>query len=230
MSQRYPPRFVRLLAVLAGTLLVTCTCFAADAAPPQRVLIIHSFGRDFAPYDTIASVFRAELARRSSGPIVVYEATLDSGKTADEPRRRGHITGVSAAGARGTVGNEYTGQSTNVSHANVSGPGGNEMRTATVGNDHYADVNGNVYKNTGSGWEQHNSNGSWSSASSEGSRSMASEQEARENGERRSSASSYGGGERGYGEGFRGGGSEPASHGGFERGGGSFGGGGGRRR
>jgi signal transduction histidine kinase len=71
---------VRLLAVLAGTLLVTCACFAADAAPPQRVLIIHSFGRDFAPYDTIASVFRAELARRSSGPIVLYEATLDAGR------------------------------------------------------------------------------------------------------------------------------------------------------
>jgi hypothetical protein len=33
-------------------------------------------------------------------------------------------------------------QSTNVSHANVSGPGGNDMKVATVGNDHYADVQG----------------------------------------------------------------------------------------
>ncbi|HTN48212.1 MAG TPA: autotransporter [Burkholderiaceae bacterium] len=143
-------------------------------------------------------------------------------------------TGVSASGARGTVGNAYTGQSTNVSHANVSGPGGNEARTATVGNDHYADVNGNVYKNTGSGWEQHNSNGSWSSASSEGSHSMESEQEARDNGERRSSASSYGGGDHSYGEGFRGGGSEPESRGGSgggeSRGGGGFRGGGRGRR
>ncbi|HQR19246.1 MAG TPA: autotransporter [Burkholderiaceae bacterium] len=138
-------------------------------------------------------------------------------------------TGVSASGARGTVGNAYTGQSTNVARANVSGPGGNEVRAATVGNDHYADVNGNVYKNTGSGWEQHNSNGSWSSASSEGSRSMESEQEARDTGERRSSASSYGGGDRSYGEGFRSSGSEPESHGGFQRGGGGYGGGGGFR-
>jgi len=134
-------------------------------------------------------------------------------------------TGVSASGARGTVGNAYTGQSTNVSHVNVSGPGGNDVRTATVGNDHYADVNGNVYKNTGSGWEQHNSNGGWSSASEEGARSMESENLARNMGEQRSAASSWGGGDRSYGSGFRGSGSEP----GFERGGGGFQGGGGFR-
>ena len=31
----------------------------------------------------------------------------------------------------------------------------NTWATASVGNNHYADVNGNVYKNTGDGWEQH---------------------------------------------------------------------------
>ena len=134
-------------------------------------------------------------------------------------------TGVSASGARGTVGNAYTGQSTNVARANVSGPGGNDVRAATVGNDHYADVNGNVYKNTGSGWEQHNSGG-WSSASGEGARSMESEERARDMGEQRSAASSWGGGERSYGGGFRGSGGEPESHGGFDRGGGGMGGGG----
>jgi hypothetical protein len=132
-------------------------------------------------------------------------------------------TGVSASGGRGTVGNAYTGQSTNVSHANVSGPGGNEARTATVGNNHYADVNGNVYRNTGSGWQEHSSSG-WNSASAEGARSMQSEQQARNMGEQRASASSFGGGARSYGGGFQG------SGGGFERGGGGgFHGGGGRR-
>jgi hypothetical protein len=143
-------------------------------------------------------------------------------------------TGVSASAARGTVGNAYTGQSTNVARASASGPGGNEVRAATVGNDHYADVNGNVYKNTGSGWEQHNAGGGWSSASGEGARSMQSEEQARNMGEQRSAASSWGGGERSYGSGFRGSGSEPESHGGFERGGGGGGGfrggGGGRGR
>jgi hypothetical protein len=135
-------------------------------------------------------------------------------------------TGVSASGAKGTVGNAYTGQSTNVSHANVSGPGGNDARTATVGNDHYADVNGNVYKNTGSGWEQHSSNGSWSSVSNEAAKNMQSEQEARDTGEQRSAAAASNGGARSEGSAFRNSGSEPESHSGFDRGGGGGGGGG----
>ena len=44
----------------------------------------------------------------------------------------------------------------------------NSWATASVGNNHYADVNGNVYKNTGDGWEQHSSSG-WSSASGDNS-------------------------------------------------------------
>ena len=48
-----------------------------EAAAPKRVLILHSFGRDFAPYDTITSVFRTELARRSAAPITFVEANLD---------------------------------------------------------------------------------------------------------------------------------------------------------
>ena len=35
----------------------------------------------------------------------------------------------------------------------------NTWGTASVGNNHYADVNGNVYKNTGDGWQQHSSSG-----------------------------------------------------------------------
>lgn len=131
-------------------------------------------------------------------------------------------TGVSASAARGTVGNAYTGQSTNVARANVSGPGGNDVRAATVGNDHYADANGNVYRNTGDGWDKHDSGGGWSSASAESARSMDSEWQARNIGEERSAASSWGGGEHSYGSGFRGSGMEPESHSGFERGGGGY--------
>ena len=35
----------------------------------------------------------------------------------------------------------------------------NTWGTASVGNNHYADVNGNVYSNTGNGWQQHNASG-----------------------------------------------------------------------
>ena len=49
-------RFRRCCAVLVvGALLLACVGLAAGAANPKRVLIIHSFGRDFAPYDTITT-------------------------------------------------------------------------------------------------------------------------------------------------------------------------------
>ena len=41
----------------------------------------------------------------------------------------------------------------------------NTWNTASVGNNHYADVNGNVYRNTGDGWQQHSSSGGWGAAS-----------------------------------------------------------------
>jgi hypothetical protein len=91
----------------------------------------------------------------------------------------------------------------------------NNWATASVGNNHYADVNGNVYKNTGDGWEQHDSGGGWSNASG------ASSWGDKESQARSTGGDRWGGGGSG---GFGGGGFDRSS-GGF--GGGSFGGGGG---
>jgi hypothetical protein len=89
----------------------------------------------------------------------------------------------------------------------------------SIGNDHYADSNGNVYHNSGSGWQQHSSSG-WSGAS--GNTSWAdNESAARSTGDSRSSDFSSGfGGDGGMFGGDRGGGG-----GGFFGGGGGFGGG-----
>jgi hypothetical protein len=38
---------------------------AGAGRPAKRVLIIHSFGRDFAPYDAVIATFRRELALRA---------------------------------------------------------------------------------------------------------------------------------------------------------------------
>jgi signal transduction histidine kinase len=48
------------------------------AAEPKRVLLLHSFGREFAPYDAVVATFRTELARGSSKPLAVYDASLDA--------------------------------------------------------------------------------------------------------------------------------------------------------
>jgi signal transduction histidine kinase len=71
-----------VLVVLA--FLLASVGHATEAASPKRVLLIHSFGRDFAPYDTIATVFRTELATRSTDPIVFFEANLDAARTLSE--------------------------------------------------------------------------------------------------------------------------------------------------
>jgi PAS domain S-box-containing protein len=50
----------------------------ADAQRVKRVLILHSFGRNFAPFTAVSSTFRAELARQSAAPIEFLEASLEA--------------------------------------------------------------------------------------------------------------------------------------------------------
>jgi hypothetical protein len=44
-------------------LLVVAAGFAFADVEPKRILIVHSFGRDSAPFATVASTFRSELIR-----------------------------------------------------------------------------------------------------------------------------------------------------------------------
>ena len=71
------PQCLRVRTAWAWALFVLFFALGAEAAAPKRVLILHSYGRDFAPYDTITSVFRTDLARRSSEPVTFVEANLD---------------------------------------------------------------------------------------------------------------------------------------------------------
>lgn len=166
-------------------------------------------------YNTYTGQRSTANAASVSGP---GGSTFDrAGATTAGPEGYGHAGGGSSYNAR-------TGQT-------------NTWATAGAGNDHYADVNGNVYKNTGDGWQQHSSSG-WSSAS--GDRSSADrESQARSTGEDRfsgfssSEADRFGGGRDrlgGGGGGGWGGRFGGASAGGGGRFGGSFGGRGGGRR
>jgi hypothetical protein len=121
--------------------------------------------------------------------------------------------GISATGQRDTATNAY-GERTSESSGTVNDTRTGQSasyRTASVGNDHYADVNGNVYKNTGSGWEKNTGSG-WESAKPEESSSMDREQQARSDGEDRASSFDRGGFDRG---GFDRGGFEDRRMGGF---------------
>jgi len=68
------------------------------------------------------------------------------------------------SGARGSEGSVQTSASGKAGATSTAY--GNTLAGKTAGGDMYADRNGNVYKNTGSGWQSYN-NGSWNSVNSE---------------------------------------------------------------
>jgi len=51
-----------------------------EAPRVKRVLILHSFGRDFAPFNAVSSAFRTELARQSTAPVEFLEASLETAR------------------------------------------------------------------------------------------------------------------------------------------------------
>ena len=61
-------------------------CSSIAGAEPRRVLLINSFGREFAPFDVFAGNFRAELVRQSSQPVDVYEVSLESARFSFDPQ------------------------------------------------------------------------------------------------------------------------------------------------
>ena len=64
---------------LASTLLLLALLSAgAEAAAPKRVLIIHSFGRDLAPYNTIGPTLRTDLALLLRQPVAFTDISLDA--------------------------------------------------------------------------------------------------------------------------------------------------------
>ena len=69
---------LRLAGVLFLLLVLSVTAWASE---PKRVLIIHSFGRDFAPFNAVALAFRTELARQLKQPVAFHEVSLDSERT-----------------------------------------------------------------------------------------------------------------------------------------------------
>jgi signal transduction histidine kinase len=70
----------RWAVALLPAIAVLCTPLGAIAAEPKRVLLLHSFGREFAPYDVIVATLRSELAKGSSEPVAIYDASMDAGQ------------------------------------------------------------------------------------------------------------------------------------------------------
>ena len=61
---------------LGAILLLAMT--GAAFSEPKRVMLLHSFGRDFAPWNEYARTIREELAQQSKEPVDIFEASLPS--------------------------------------------------------------------------------------------------------------------------------------------------------
>ncbi len=65
-------------------LLVWLGSPAASAAEPKRILLLHSFGRDFKPWSEYAKATRSELNRLSPWQLNFYEHSLEIARSSDE--------------------------------------------------------------------------------------------------------------------------------------------------
>jgi hypothetical protein len=70
-------------ACVGATILLLATLGTA-AAESKRVMMLHSFGRDFKPWSEYAITIRAELARQSPWPLEITEHSLMSARSSDE--------------------------------------------------------------------------------------------------------------------------------------------------
>src|SRR3954471_15173394 len=73
-------RFLRLACLLT----IALTLRGAEAAESKQILMLHSFGRDFSPWNEYSKNVRAELDRQIQGPFDIYEASLATARFADE--------------------------------------------------------------------------------------------------------------------------------------------------
>jgi len=70
--------------VLLSTVVLFFAMTGAALSEPKRVLLLHSFGRDFAPWNEYARTIREELVRRSPEPVDIFEASLATARFADD--------------------------------------------------------------------------------------------------------------------------------------------------
>ena len=67
-------------AYCLGALVVLLTAGGALGASPKQVLLLHSYGREFAPFNTFSESFRTALGEQQNGPVDFHELALESAR------------------------------------------------------------------------------------------------------------------------------------------------------
>jgi signal transduction histidine kinase len=69
---------------LAGLIGMILGCAATEAAEPKRVMVLHSFGRDFRPWNDYSRILRTELERQSPGRLDITDHSLVTARSNDD--------------------------------------------------------------------------------------------------------------------------------------------------
>ena len=72
-------------------MLDACASEPASAAEPKRVVLLHSFGRDFKPWSEYARSVRAELQRQSPWPLDISDHSLVSARSGDQSSEQAFV-------------------------------------------------------------------------------------------------------------------------------------------
>jgi signal transduction histidine kinase len=77
-----PPFGLRVRAALLalGFVLFAGAAPSSQAAEPRKILLVHSYGRDTAPFDAFVTSFRTEMLRAWPEQAVFYDFLLESGR------------------------------------------------------------------------------------------------------------------------------------------------------
>ena len=72
------------IAALVVFLTASLFCPTGFAAESKRVMLLHSFGRDFKPWSAYAKSIRTELKQQSPWPLDIVENSLVTARSSDE--------------------------------------------------------------------------------------------------------------------------------------------------
>jgi hypothetical protein len=79
-----PSSLARALCLLLAAVLSSLAPMEAAAAESKRVMLLHSFGREFKPWSEYATSIRAELNRQSPWRLDITEQSLVTARSSDE--------------------------------------------------------------------------------------------------------------------------------------------------
>jgi len=84
MATAFHIRRICATAGLVVFLAVSLGCPAGFAAEPKRVMLLHSFGREFRPWSEYAKAIRIELNRQSPWPLDIHDHSLITARFSDK--------------------------------------------------------------------------------------------------------------------------------------------------